>query len=276
MCSITESAQTGQLKEPAGTGAALSDEAYWDDVYRNGRRPYTFPDVKGNRFHFALAGVLERHARPGSAVLELGCGGSLWLPYLAKIHECQVSGIDFSAEGIKKAQAHLDQNGAAGRLHQTDFLNPPADLAGRFDLVYSLGVVEHFDDPEAMLRSFAEFLKPGGKLLTWIPNTAGWIMRLQQWADQEIYNRHYPLTLETLARAHAANGLRVVEARHTRFLDLSMVNVYRWPLSSYRRWMALAKAVNMPFRWLEQTCGLSPRSRWLSASAYVVAEKAVR
>lgn len=260
----------------AVTAGTLTDSFYWDDVYRNGRRPYVFPDVTGSRFHFALAGIFKRHVRLGSAVLELGCGGSLWLPYLARVQGCAVAGIDFSAEGIKKAQVHLDQNGVAGRLHQADFLNPPADLVGRFDLVYSLGVVEHFDDPGALLRAFAEFLKPGGKLLTWIPNTAGFIMRLQRWADREIYDRHRPLWLHDLMHEHAGSGLTVLEADYARFLDLSMVNVYRWPLSSYRRWMALAKAVNMPFRWLEQTCGLSPRSRWLSASAYVVAEKAVR
>lgn len=109
--------------------------------------------------------------------------------------------------------------------------------------------------------------------MTWIPNTAGWIMQIQRWADREIYERHEPLTLDDLLQAHRANRLQVQEAVYARFLDLSMVNVYRWPLPSYRRWMTLARTVNMPFRWLEQTCGLSIRSKWLSASTYVVAHK---
>jgi len=252
---------------------ALSDAAYWDDVYRNGRRPYSYPDIAGNRFHLTLAGILKRHVRPGSAVLELGCGGSLWLPYLAQAHGCRVSGIDFSTQGIRKAQEHLGRNGVTGGLYQADFLNPPADLLGRFDFVYSLGVVEHFEDPEALLRAFAEFLKPDGKLLTWIPHTAGFIMCLQRWADREIYDRHRSLWLHDLIHAHVGSGLTVVEAEYARCLDLSMVNVYRWPLSSYRRWMMLAKTVNLPFRWLEQTWGLFLRSKWFGASSYVVAEQ---
>lgn len=255
---------------------ALSDAVYWDDVYRNGRRPYTYPDVTGNRFHCTLAGILKRHAHPGGAVMELGCGGSLWLPYLAHAHGCRVSGIDFSTEGIRKAKDHLDRNGARGELYQADFLNPPCDLLGQFDLVYSLGVVEHFDDPAALLCAFAEFLKPGGKLLTWIPNTAGFIMQLQRWADREIYDRHRPLWLHDLMQAHAGSGLIVLEAGYARFLDLSMVNVYRWPLPSYRRWMTLAKTVNGPLRWLEQTLGLCIESKWFGASSYVVAEQRSR
>jgi cyclopropane fatty-acyl-phospholipid synthase-like methyltransferase len=251
---------------------ALSDPTYWDDVYRNGRRPYTFPDVAGNRFHWALAGILKRHVRSGDDVLELGCGGSLWLPYLAKVHGCAVAGIDFSAGGLEKAQVHLERNGVTGCLHRADFLHPPTGLAGRFDFVYSLGVVEHFDHPEAVLHAFAGYLKPGGTMLTWIPNTAGWIMTLQRWADREIYDRHRLLTLDDLMRAHRHAGVRLVEAAYTRLLDLSMVNVYRWPLPSYRRWMALAKAVNAPLRWLEQMRGLAMQSKRLSASAYVVAQ----
>lgn len=255
---------------------ALSDAAYWDDVYRNGRRPYVFPDVAGNRFHHTLAGLLRRHVCPGSQVLELGCGGLLWLPYLAKVHQCEVTGIDFSAEGLKKAQRHLEQNGVQGTLHELDFFSPPTVLWSSFDFVYSLGVVEHFQDPQRVIGAFCRYLKPRGRLLTWIPNTAGLIMRLQRWADREIYDRHSVLSLDDLIQAHQANGLYVQEAAYCRFLDLSMVNVYRWPLQAYRWWMRLAATVNLPFRWLEQRFALSLQSKWLGASTYVVAEAGTR
>lgn len=257
----------------APVSGALSDSVYWDDVYRNGRRPYTYPDITGNRFHFILAGILKRYAHPGSAVMELGCGGSLWLPFLAREHGCRVFGMDFSREGIRKAQEQLDRNGVKGELYQADFTNPPRDLLRQFDFVYSLGVVEHFDDPGTLLRAFVGYLKPDGKLLTWIPNTAGFIMRLQRWADRDIYDRHRPLWLHDLIHAHVGSGLTVLESGYARFLDLSMVNVYRWPLPSYRRWMTLAKIVNGPFRWLEQTLGLAIGSKRFSASSYVVAEQ---
>lgn len=251
---------------------ALTDEAYWDDVYRNGRRPYTYPDPKGNRFHLTLARVLARHVQPGMDALELGCGGSLWLPYLARTYGCQVAGIDLSGEGLRKARAHLDQQGVSGTLHQVDLFHPPDELLQRFDFVYSLGVVEHFNDPAATVRACVRFLKPGGTILTWIPNTAGWIMQLQRWADREIYDRHVPISLEQLVDAHRANGLDVRETQYTRWLDLSMVNVYRWPLASYRRWMTLAGLVNVPLRWVERTTGWHPQSGRLGASAHVVAQ----
>lgn len=255
------------------TSGVLTDADYWDDVYRNGRRPYTFPDVGGNRFHVTLARLLQRHVRPGMAALELGCGGSLWLPYLAKVHGCEVSGLDFSAEGIKKARLHLEANDVTGRLCRADFMAPPEEFLGRFDLVYSLGVVEHFDDPAAVIAAFTRYLKPSGRVLTWIPNTAGWIMRLQRWADREIYDRHCVMTLDDLLRAHRAAGLSLREAAYARFLDLSMVNVYRWPIGSYRRWMSLARAVNAPLGWLERVWGLPMPSKRFGASSYVVAER---
>lgn len=55
------------------------------------------------------------------------------------------------------------------------FFSPPASMLGKFDVVVTFGVVEHFIDTRACLDAMSQFLKPGGLLVTSIPNLAGWI-----------------------------------------------------------------------------------------------------
>ena len=38
----------------------------------------------------------------------------------------------------------------------------------RFDIVFSIGVVHHLDDPERAIRQLAKAAKPGGQVLVWL------------------------------------------------------------------------------------------------------------
>jgi hypothetical protein len=50
-------------------------------------------------------------------------------------------------------------------------------------VVYSLGVIEHFDDPKDIVRRHIELLKPMGISLILVPNYGGIYGRLQRYFD---------------------------------------------------------------------------------------------
>ncbi|HAK87964.1 MAG: hypothetical protein A2077_02985 [Nitrospirae bacterium GWC2_46_6] len=252
---------------------ALSDSNYWDDIYVRGRRKYTYPDLKGNRFHIKLSRLLRKHLKRGSNALEIGCGGSIWLPYLMNKFGCHVTGIDFSEEGLKKAEEHLKPVGNNYELHLMDFLKPDERLFSKFDMLFSLGVIEHFENPSELIKIFKQFLKPDGLMITWVPNTAGLIMKLQKFADIEIYERHKAFDFETFMKYHTGNGLEIVEASPIRFMDLSMINIYRLPIIQYKIITNIAKIVNIPFLWLEKYLGYYLKSEYLSASLYAITRR---
>src|SRR4029450_10359012 len=94
--------------------------------------------------------ISYRHGNiaPGCRVFELGCGRSRWLPFLAVERQCDVSGLDYESYASELARANLSGAGAAGRIICGDAFDLKAnhELLGQFDLIYSMGLLEHFGD----------------------------------------------------------------------------------------------------------------------------------
>jgi hypothetical protein len=80
-----------------------------------------------------------------------------------------------------------------------------------YDFVWSAGVIEHFEDTVGGLSSFVKFLKPGGLLLTMVPNMAGSIGILLSRLNKKVFDTHVVLNREELHRAHQSAGLQVIE-----------------------------------------------------------------
>ncbi|KAF8524192.1 S-adenosyl-L-methionine-dependent methyltransferase [Gautieria morchelliformis] len=112
-----------------------------------------------------------QHARAlsGLDVLDVGCGGGLMSESLARLG-ARTLGIDASASNIAIASLHASADpllsGKDGsRLyyrHATseDLVQEPE----RFDVVCSMEVLEHVDNPAAFLRSCCDLVKPGGHI----------------------------------------------------------------------------------------------------------------
>jgi len=101
----------------------------------------------------------------GKTALDVGCGAGLLAEPLARLG-AKVTAIDAASEVIAVAKAH-----AAGQALQIDYRHAAVeDLAGRFDLVTAMEVIEHVADPQAFLHSLAERLAPGGLLILSTPN----------------------------------------------------------------------------------------------------------
>src|SRR5262249_589370 len=83
-----------------------------------------------------------------------------------------------------------------------------------FDAVVSFGVVEHFVPTSRVVLALARFIRPGGVVVTIVPNMAGWLGALQKRLDRGIYELHVPLTPLSISQAHEEAGLEVLDARY--------------------------------------------------------------
>ncbi len=109
----------------------------------------------------------ERGLRPlaGKTALDVGCGAGLLAEPLARLG-AKVTGIDAAPEVIAVARDH-----AAGQGLEVDYRHAAVeDVAGRFDLVTSMEVIEHVADPRAFLARLAARLAPGGLMILSTPN----------------------------------------------------------------------------------------------------------
>lgn len=150
----------------------------------------------------------------GKSLIELGCGASIWLPYFAKEFGFKVSGLDYSEAGCEKERRILANSGIEGEITCGDFFDPPKELLGKFDFAYSSGVAEHFVPTERCLSAFAAFLKPGGTIITLVPNLTGVIGTILKSINRPVYDIHVLLDTEGLRTAHEKAGFEVVECRY--------------------------------------------------------------
>jgi 2-polyprenyl-3-methyl-5-hydroxy-6-metoxy-1,4-benzoquinol methylase len=188
----------------------LTNQRFWDRFWTaSGGRAFSLFSYA----HVALGRVLRRYAKSGGLVCELGCGGSVWLPDLAA-HGVDAWGIDYSEAGVALARRHLLRRGVHAQVVCGDIFDREAIPRSHFDVVFSLGLLEHFVPPDPLVQRFVETCKPGGIVITLVPNLVGVWGHVYRIVDPEGLAAHVPYTTDDLDRVHHAAGLETVEAAH--------------------------------------------------------------
>jgi SAM-dependent methyltransferase len=186
-------------------------------------------------------------------MVEIGCGNSAFLPYFSKFFGFNVSGIDYSEIGCDTARRILSRDGVLGDIYKADFFQPPDHLLGRFDVAVSFGVVEHFEDTARCLKACSRFVRPGGIMITFIPNMAGLTGSLQKLLDRACYDIHIPLNRNDLASAHEKAGLTVERCDHLLTVSINVVDIESWGKTlAYKCVRALGHLASVPV-WLAES-----------------------
>lgn len=192
----------------------LADGEFWDDFWES----VTLPAVVSHAVSHerCLADTFTRRLTPNPSwrLFEIGCAPGRWLVWFAQTLGYQVAGCDLSALGISKTRQNLSMNGVNADVYEGDVLSVEIPQQA-YDIVVSLGVIEHFDDPRPMIERHLQLLRPGGILVLEVPNLRWlnyWLMRA---ARQEDLLRHHNLRImnrQYFQRLAANSGLK------TRFL----------------------------------------------------------
>jgi len=195
---------------------------YYTESLEQVRNSPLLPDLR-RLVDRRMLSIFDRHGSlaPGCRVLELGCGRSRWLPFLAQHRGCDVSGLDTEAFACELARANLAGAGAAGRILCGDAfdLERHRDLVGRFDLIYSMGLLEHFSDATERIVALTRYLRPGGRMITTVPNMRGFNWLMQWLGSREILEMHVVYDRKRLTRVHEAAGLTTLAAGYVGYFD---------------------------------------------------------
>jgi len=171
--------------------------------------------------------LLRGEVGHGMKFLEIGCAPGKMLSWVAAVLGAEVSGLDYSEPGVRVARRLFGELGLVADIRNEDVFS--TTFAERsFDVVYSAGVIEHFEDPSQIVRIHAELLKPGGVALITVPNLRGFYGR---WASPETLAIHNLdiMTPEALRWLAPQDLSKSVEAfRHGRFTLAMGVIDHRW------------------------------------------------
>lgn len=198
---------------PTGT---ITTQDYWEEAWRDKDIPDAInpnDDSPENHYykvmHTLFARALGPSCAPGARLIELGCGGSRWLPYFHRAFGYDVCGIDYTTTGLHLSRSILDNAGVKGEVVQGDLFEPPSNWVEQFDVVVTFGLVEHFTNTSHVVSACARYLRPGGKMITLVPTMRGLYGVAYRLLRPDVYSKHIPLSRETLSQAHEDAGLSV-------------------------------------------------------------------
>jgi 2-polyprenyl-6-hydroxyphenyl methylase/3-demethylubiquinone-9 3-methyltransferase len=103
----------------------------------------------------------------GLRFLDIGCGSGLHSTAALRLGAAEVVGMDIDVDSVGAATAVLARHspGARARIEQKSVFELSPDTYGRFDVVYSWGVLHHTGDMFRALRRAADVVNPGGALV---------------------------------------------------------------------------------------------------------------
>lgn len=142
---------------------------------------------------------LARYAAARPTLLEIGVGSGAFLEH-ARRQGAQVEGCDLSA-----ASCHALERKQIPAFHGSLTAMPPR----QFDAVVMMHVLEHTNDPLALLIEARRRLRPQGRLYLSVPNVACWEARLGGWNSYEPYHLIY-FTPATLRSTLEHSGFEVI------------------------------------------------------------------
>ena len=128
--------------------------------------------------------LLKRYVSPGVSFLEIGCSPGKHLAWVGAKLKANVAGLDYSEQGIEITKWIFKELGVCGDIRCEDIFLTTFD-PGSFDVVFSSGVIEHYNNPIDIVNCHIQLLKPGGKAIIAIPNYGGIYGKLQYRVNPE-------------------------------------------------------------------------------------------
>ncbi len=262
-------------KESRDERARLSEPEMWDRMYGAHPDDRFWPQPETRCSAFELDRIYRRFLprRPGAQILEMGCGGSKWLPYFYKKFQYRVAGIDYTETGCRLALRNLERVGGTGDIFCRDFNQLGDEFRGAHDLVVSYGVVEHFAKPDTVLSTFADCLRDEGIVITYVPNFAGVMGRLLKRMNRPLYDTHHIFDLAALREFHRTAGMEVLHSCYLEWADFSVLPLERYPDVAQKILKNLIHGFNRVRLLVYRQFGLNIQSPYWCAAMIVLARK---
>lgn len=212
---------------------------YWNDSWAASKLPIAMNPTDmsmGNhvnrRFHSFFVNQFDGLETRSLRLLEVGCAKSVWLPYFANVFGFEVCGLDYSPVGCQLATQILKANEIDAEIVCANLFSPPQSMLESFDIIVSFGVVEHFEETSDCISAISALLKPGGMLITSIPNMVGWNGSIQKYVNEPVYGIHQLVDSTLLTDAHKIAGLTVTKCDYFMFTNFGVSNLAGIPTNN--------------------------------------------
>lgn len=167
----------------------LTNPEFWDQHWQNREAELTKPLTLPNKVAQWLSEIVTKNQI--HTVCELGGFPGQFTVYLSKEHQTQCTLLDYvlHENTVRKLELNSGLKANTIRCIQADVFTDPNPI--EHDMVFSLGLIEHFEDTKKIITAHLKYLRKGGILYIMLPNFTGlngWFQRKLDPANYAIHN----------------------------------------------------------------------------------------
>jgi len=141
-------------------------QAKYEEIYKDAN---VWLYEKSQGVHSVITAALKEELA-GKRCLDLGCGAGR-LPIMCAHFAKEAWGLDFSKKAIEIAKLCAKSANKSNTHFVVNKIDPfCAETEEPFDVITTVGVLEHVPDPLVTMKNMASILKPGGLLVVSCPN----------------------------------------------------------------------------------------------------------
>jgi SAM-dependent methyltransferase len=171
------------------TSEKLTSKNFWETYWEQkpGKKNAKRPTLSILELHKTFDRYLPRVK--DLMALEIGGAEGEYLLYMTRTYGYKAHSLDYSSAGNKQTLETFRKAGLPVTVYERDLFADNSDLP-LFDLVFSLGFIEHFENTVQVVEHHLKLVKPGGILLLGVPNYAGFYKNVLQRLAPSIYSTH--------------------------------------------------------------------------------------
>lgn len=252
----------------------LAEKEYWDGVYKgmpsnNVGNTTKFKDWVKNLTrdysNFVMWDVLVPKYLPKNKdlkIIEVGCAPGKYLINFNKNFGYEPYGVEYSEKGVKIAKENFEKFRLnTQNIIQADFFDPNFEQKHKeqFDLVFSRGFIEHYDDVKSVVQKHLSLIKSGGYVIISIPNLSGVNKLIGKFLNIESYNLHNVsiMDLEKFADLFPKSEVQKIYSGYVGFFSFGLFNTNRkWKYFLYRVLLLVQRPFDFILRVLFSSGGL--------------------
>ena len=158
---------------------------HWEKNWQYGvsMRPLSLLNVFNRDAIALLSEPLRSIAHP--TIVEIGFVPGKYLRFFEKHFNAKCHGYDYSEQGCSQAHQFFREQGGSIQVYCQDVLTKLPNVSHGAHLVYSIGVVEHFEDPVGMISAHLAPLADDGVAIIILPNYQDLNRWIQKRLDSE-------------------------------------------------------------------------------------------
>jgi SAM-dependent methyltransferase len=101
----------------------------------------------------------------GKTFLDVGCGAGRNSYWAMKYGATGGSSIDVDERSLEKARRNLNKYPSVQVNFESIY---ESSIESAYDIVFSIGVIHHLEEPATAIRNMVKAVRPGGRVLIWV------------------------------------------------------------------------------------------------------------